>query len=165
MKKKILAVSFLLFIACCGIAFSEETCYSVEGTVDTINLSEEVQQGIIWLRLFDEDGDVFNETGDIVGIVIESSPMGKTYLIHTATFKDKSKFVTYRDEAVLYPLALGEDGSPCEFEVSEQITNIVKGKGFFKNVSSVAVEADGDIDTCGDNNKNGFYLTGEICFK
>jgi len=175
MKKKILAVLFLLFIVWCGIAFSK-TCYSVEGTVNTINLSEEVQQGIINLQLFDEDDNdrepVFDETGDIVGIVTDSSTQGVTYLIHTATFEDGSKFVTYQDEASIinpWNIKWAEDGSPCYIEVSELIRKIVKGKGFFKNVSSdsdgMAVKANGYINTCGSDNENIFELTGKICFE
>lgn len=163
MTKKILAVSFLLFIAWCGIAFSE-TCYSVDGTVNTINLSEDVQQGIIKLRLFDEYGDAFNETGYIVGMVTDKSTQYLTYLTHTAIFQDGSMFVTDGDAAYCTGIKeYGENGSPCALYVHEEITHIVKGKGFFKKVSDAGVAADGDINIC--EGVNGFRLTGEICFK
>ena len=129
MKKKILAVSFLLFIVWCGIAFSE-TCYLVEGTVNTMNVSNEMQMGKISLQLFDENDDtvpVFDETGVLVGRIIESIPQDDTYLQHTATFTHKdgstSMFLTYRDEARTEPIVCENmDNSPCCFKVEEEIS-------------------------------------------
>ena len=169
MKKKILVFSFLLFIAWCGIAFSD-TCYKVKGTVKTINALDEItQQGRITLQLFDQNGNkAFKESGYLFGRVIESSTPGVTYLTHTATFKDGSMFESSGDVAFLVnpeSIECGEDGLPCYCEVHELITNIVKGKGFFTNVSSAAVEANGHINTCEGDNENKFELTGEICFE
>ena len=176
MKKKILAVSFLLFIAWCGIAFSDEsccTCYKVKGRVKTINgLDGITQQGRIDIAFFDQNGDkVLIESGYLFGKVMgdytDKEGVTVTFLKHTATFEDGSMFESSMDEArVVNPwtIQLGEDGSLCYFEVEELIKTIVKGEGIFKNVSSANVVANGYLNTCEGANQNKFELTGEMCF-
>ena len=91
MKTKALAVALPFFAAWSSVSVSE-TCYTVEGEVKTVNVSETTQVGLvrdgrgIELLLLDEyDNEAFRETGDIVG-TITGGGMGITFLSHSASF-------------------------------------------------------------------------------
>lgn len=172
MKKKILTISFSLFLIWYGIALSD-TCYRVEGEVKTMWFSETGQVGSIELQLYDEDDkQVFNGTGTLVGEMTYGVPY--SYLQHTAILNDNDgntiTFATDRDKAVILDIRkVGENGAACSFEVHEEITNVVgTGTGFFeqRDISDdTKLDAFGYIDTCEGVGENEFELTGQLCFE
>ena len=167
MKKTLLAITLPLFVTWSSICVSE-TCYTVEGKVKTVNVSETTQIGSIDILLLDEYGnEAFRETGGLIGNITGRGGFLTTYLSHSAEFSDKSTFVTSDDKAaVTGPRKQAENGTTyCSFFIHEEITNIVQGSGFFANVNSAAIHADGYISACiaDGENENEFELTGELC--
>lgn len=153
------------FAQACEIADGE--VYTVKGKINTINASPTTQIGTINLTLL-EDGDEaeFKEKGNLVG-TITGGAMGATILSHSARFpkdEEASDFVTTGDLAIITGIrAVDDQGMPCSFFIHETITEISSGSGFFSNVLSVDIKADGHIAFCPTENKNKFKLSGEIC--
>jgi len=166
MKKIIIAVTLPLLVAWSGLGFAN-TCYTVEGEVKTVNISDTTQVGSIELVLLDEgDNEAFRETGFLVGNVTEAGSLPKpTLLTHTALFSGGS-FITQDDKAYVTGVRkLSEDGIPCSFFINEEITDIVLGTGFFADVESADIYADGYISACiaDGENENEFELSGTLC--
>jgi hypothetical protein len=165
LKKLILTVILPLFVTWSSICVSD-TCYTVEGEVKTINISETTQIGSIDILLLDEyDNEAFRETGGLIGN-ITGGDFFTTYLSHSAQFGDGSTFVTSDDKAAVTGIRKqAENGTYCSFFIHEEITNIVQGSGFFANVNSAAIHADGYISACiaDGENENEFELSGELC--
>lgn len=168
MYKIVLVAILTLFLFWSNLSFSN-TCYTVEGEVKTVNISQKNQYGSIELLLLDEnDNEVFRETGTLYG-TITSSNFFTTSLTHIATFKDgkdEIRFVTSNDVATVTGVRkLAENGVPCSFKVSEVITNIVTGSGIFSNVNDVEIDGIGYISACiaEGENENEFELSGSLC--
>lgn len=170
-KKKIYGGAFLAAGLMIGLAHgaTAETCYAVEGDVATTNVSATTQVGSIKLVLSGAGGDVvFDETGALVGTITGQGPIGQVFLSHTASFPTDS-FVTNNDTAIITGIRKFDDqGIPCSFTISETISEIASGTGFFSSVSRVNIQADGYIAICleGGNiaeNENEFELSGELC--
>jgi hypothetical protein len=178
MKKIIVTVALPFFLAWSSVGLAE-TCYTVEGEVKTVNVSEEIQYGSIELLLLDqEDDEAFRENGILIGKVTGADvKLGvmTTYLSHTAFFDYDNIFITWGDAAnidtskgVEGVRKWAEDGTetplPCSFYISEEIKEIAFGTGFFaQTVRSVDIVADGYISNCDGENENEFELTGELC--
>ncbi|BCX89342.1 hypothetical protein MIN45_P1714 [Methylomarinovum tepidoasis] len=137
---------------------------TVSGTIDTINLSQTIQVGQIHMVLTDLGGsEVFAGTGGIMGQIRGIKPDGTVLLNHYICFDSSDCLMTRKDRATLMPAAnpLCVDGSVGRFEVVE-IVSRTKGKGFFKGIEA-AIEANGTVSYCPENNGNHFVLTGEAC--
>lgn len=165
MNNKAFAAMIFSCVTWSGACFSQ-TCYTVEGKVDTINVPETTQIGTIELLLLDEeDNEAFRGTGDLIG-TITGGNLFLAYLSHTANFGEGDLFTTSDDEArVTGVRKLLKDGTPCSFFIQEKITKIVQGSGFFTNATEVEVHADGYVSTCiaDGENENEFELTGYLC--
>lgn len=148
---------------------SAAECYAVRNTdsskVQTTNVSPTTQVGTIRLDLVNSAGErVFKETGDLVG-TITGGGIAFTLLSHTANFSGSS-FVTVADRAIITGVRTVDDqGIPCSFFIDETISNIATGTGFFSNVQSVNIKADGYISFCPAENENQFVLSGEVCVR
>jgi len=164
-KKIILAIILPLFATWSSICASD-TCYTVEGEVKTVNISQTTQIGSINILLLDEyDNEAYRETGGLVGNITRGD-FFTTYLSHSAQLSDGGMFVTSDDEAVATGIRKhAENGTPCSFFMHEKITNIVQGSGFFANVTNAEIHADGYISACiaDGENENEFELTGQLC--
>jgi len=168
--RKFTKPSALLVLAttlCSSPAAFSETCYSVGGKVKTVNLNESIQSGTIKIDLTNASGDeIFISKGQLNGYITGAVSYTTILLKHVATLKDGSSFETSDDVAELdltVPRAYDENG-PCSFYVKEHITNITMGTGFFDDVESVDIMADGYISYClQDKYENKFVLSGEIC--
>ena len=162
-----LSVLFVLSTAlCCPPTAFSESCYSVGGKVKTVNLGDGITQtGTVKIDLINTSGEeVFINKGQLVGTITGQEGF-VTNLSHTAILKDDSSFITNGDKAYIIGVrALTAEGVPCSFYVKEYITDITQGNGFFGNVESVNIIADGYISIClPDENVNKFDLSGEIC--
>jgi hypothetical protein len=167
-KKALCTVLTLITLSTIGHAKTAETCYNVEGDVNTINVSENAQQGTIKLVLKDElHNEVFSDSGELYGLITGASSDGTIFLSHTALFSKKmDRFITIGDKSIITGIRkLNDDDVPCSYFISENINTIAFGSGFFKKVTSVNINADGFISTCISENENGFDLSGEICVK
>lgn len=160
-----------LATATCLLGLSSEavadTCYAVEGKVETINVSPTTQVGKIRLILSDSGGQqVFDNKGQLVGRITGAEIDGPL-LSHVAAFPASgSGFITDGDKAKFGAVRNTDDqGIPCSFNITEDITRFANGSGFFSNVSSVAVTANGYISFCPLDNENKFQLSGELCVK
>ena len=172
-KKSLLAVFSIFSLSVSGFSNSE-VCYDVEGEVKTINVSAEEQVGTIKLVLTDVNDDVvFGEVGENPGFLLGKFDGGTMFaptLAHTAIFGEGIKFQTAGDTVQIdffNPRKIDDQGSPCSFNVIENITKL-EGEGFFENVTSVDVTATGYIAACfeggvPDENENEFELSGELC--
>jgi len=160
-------------------ASADPICYTVGGSVTTENITSTLQMGNINLML-GTDGEVFSKTGSLVGNITGADGFGATLLSHVARFSQGDSFNTTDDNAVLaFPesngyspvrlfdedgnLLLDEDGNPCSFYIHETISNIPHGTGFFRNVTSVEMFADGYVSSCPSGSENYFDLSGELC--
>ena len=153
------------------------TFYQVEGTVDTKNVSSTLQVGAIHLvlKLESTNDFAFGESGSLSGQITdvrEKNPHNPfddaTILSHLAAFGGSSSFLTRNDIALLvdpYVRSFDEEGEPCSFWIKETITDIVRGTGFFQNVSFIDVEADGYVSYCPNENRNSFELSGGLCIE
>ena len=159
MKKTIFVLSFLFFIFWYGTALSYDRHYTATGDVETTSLSELIQLGTINLQLYDGEEKVFDETGNLIGIITGSSE-NEVYLMHMAIFEDGSLFITDGDIAFY----TGVDGdNTCSLLTTELITKIVIGRGFFRKIGEANIMAEGTVDYC--DNQNGFQLSGDLWFK
>jgi hypothetical protein len=163
MKQTSVTVLLPLFVLLSGSCLAD-ACYTVEGEAKTVNVPEATQFGSIKLLLLDEnDDEAFNERGDLIGTVTGANLM-LTYLSHTASFEDDSKFISNDDEARIVGVRkFEEDGTPCSFYIHEVIRHIAKGEGFFEQVKEVQIDADGYVSNCIDENENEFELSGRLC--
>lgn len=130
-----------------------------------VNVGDGTQTGTVKIALTNSSGhEAFNSKGQLDGEITDIDFIGNTTLSHTAILKDGSSFTTEGDTAVITGIrAYGLDG-PCSFYVKEHLTDITQGTGFFENVESVDILADGYISIClPDENKNKFVLSGTIC--
>lgn len=137
---------------------------TVSGTIDTINLSETIQVGQIHLVLTDlGGGEVFADTGGILDQISGAQPDGTVLLKHYVCFNNNDCLRTYKDQATLTPAAnpLCADNSVGRFDVMEIVSH-TRGKGFFKGIEA-AIEANGTVSYCPEDNGNHFVLTGEAC--
>ncbi|MEH6636153.1 MAG: hypothetical protein V7700_11565 [Halioglobus sp.] len=169
MKSKIIATALLAATTTIGYSttsYADETCHDVSGSVSTENVTPTIQIGDISLEM----GAVFSETGSLVGNITGSDGFFTTFLSHKARFPQGDSFVTKDDTAVpdfqYYgnPVrTLDVDGNACSYWITENITHIERGTGFFKNVTTVNVTATGYISNCPDENKNSFVLSGTLC--
>jgi hypothetical protein len=170
MKYRIFSYALIVALAS-SAALAADTCYVVEGKVETLNVSDTTQVGLIEISMYDEnDNEVFRETGDLVGTIVGGG-YGFTELTHTAVFSDGSTFVTNGDQA--FPIGVRKFDSstgiqiPCAFDIHEKITKIAAGTGFFEMVTDTEITADGYVNTClaeGDN-ENEFELSGVLCIE
>ena len=170
MKNRSLAGATLLALSvCCVNTVIAETCYNVEGAVQTINVSSNVQVGDVDLILSDAAGVVvLAESGSISGNITGNDGFGTIYLSHTVRLAQGDSFVTSNDRAQLvYPFVrnVEADGTACSYWIHETIDNIVNGTRFFRNVSSAEIFADGYISNCSTENENYFDLSGRICLQ
>ena len=162
------ALLVLATVLCCPLAAFSESCYSVGGKVKMVNLSDGItQSGTVKIDLTNSSGDeTFISKGQLVGTITGPGPeYGTTLLSHTAILKDGSSFITNGDKAYITGVrALNADGLACSFYVQEYLTDITQGTGFFENVESVDILADGYISIClPDENENKFVLSGVCC--
>ena len=131
-----------------------------------VNLADgTTQAGTVKIALTNSSGDeAFNSKGQLVGTITGQGGFVTT-LSHTAILKDGSSFITKGDMAYITGVrAETPDGVPCSFYVQEYLTDITQGTGFFENVESVDIRADGYISIClPDENENKFVLSGTIC--
>jgi hypothetical protein len=171
MKLKIIALALLASTITIGYSttsIAEEICYSVGGSLTTENITNTLQIGNMTLTLSDENGEIFNETGSLVGnITGGDASIGQSVLSHKARFPQGDSFVTEGDLAQITGLLdfIFVDGVPvpCAFSISEYITDIPKGTRLFKNVTSVNVAAQGAVYNCPSKNENSFELSGVLC--
>ena len=161
------ALLVLATVLCCPPAAFSESCHSVGGKVKMVNLANEITQtGTVKMALTNSNGDeVFNSKGQLVGTITGRGDWGDTFLSHTAILKDGSSFITNGDIASIISVrAFTPEGIPCSFYVQEKLTDITEGTGFFENVESVDILADGYISIClPDENENKFVLSGTVC--
>lgn len=167
MKSKGIAIALLAATAAIGYSttsFAEEICYTVGGSLTTENTTPTIQMGSMTLTLSDESGEVFSETGSLVGnITGGDASIGQSVLSHKARFAQGDSFRTDGDIAQIVALLEFDGSVPCGFSVVETITDIPKGTGLFKNVTSVNVTAIGTVYNCPGINENSFELVGELC--
>jgi len=167
MKSKVIAITLLASSTLIGYSttsFAEEICYSVGGSLTTENITPTLQLGNMTLTLSDETGEVFSETGSLVGnITGGDASFGQSVLSHKARFPQGDSFVTDGDFAQITNVLAFDGGVPCGFDIFERITDISKGTGFFRNVTSVDVTALGTVYNCPGINENSFGLTGILC--
>lgn len=165
MNSKFFGVALVFAGAATGYSnnsFAAPTCYDVTGSVNTVNLSQSTQGGDIHLTLSKQNAQgknkvVFDEQGVLVGRITNATMGGPIFLSHVALFGPAGSFMTEDDEAILLPT------SDCSFDATETISNIVGGTGFFRNVTSVEVVAEGYISFCPNANENFFELSGSLC--
>ena len=152
-------------------ASADPICYTVSGSVTTENITSTLQIGNINLML-GSDGEFFSKTGSIVGNITGANDIGSTFLSHVARFSMGDSFNTTGDIAELAfpesndynPVRLFDEyGKPCSFYIHETISNIPHGTGFFRNITSIEMFADGYVSSCPGGNENYFDLSGEIC--
>jgi len=167
MKSKSLAIALLAATTTLGYSTTSfaEICYDVGGFLTTENVTSSLQIGNVSLTLSDDSGQVFSETGSLVGNITDANTTGATFLYHKARFPQGDSFRTEGDVAQIIggPIAFEENGTPCAFPILEKITEISKGTGIFKNVTHVDVTANGTVSACSFNNENAFELIGKLC--
>ena len=166
MKSKVIAIALLAsstMVGFSGISLAEEICYNVGGSLTTENVTPTLQIGNVTLTLSDETGEVFSETGSLVGNITGADGFVKTFLSHKARFPQGDSFVTDGDEAQVTGVLAVDDGLPCGVSIYETITDIPKGTRLFKNVTRVNVIALGAVYNCPFLNENSFELSGELC--
>ena len=168
MKSKVLTMTLLASSTMIGYStttVAEEICYSVGGSLTTENITPTIQLGNMTLTLSYDTGEVFSETGSLVGnITGGDAAIGQSVLSHTARFSQGDSLVTEGDVAQITGiLDVDENSVPCAFSIYEQITDIAKGTRFFKNVTSANVVALGTVSNCPNLNENSFNLQGELC--
>ena len=183
MKSKVVAISLLASSSMLGLGYSSmlygEICYEVTGTTTTQFVTASTQVGDIDLQLSLGDTVVFDETGSLVGNIIDT--IGETNILsHVAKFSKGNQFVTSNDLA--YPdldcpgdacpvrlydeygnLLLDESGNPCSVWIKEEISEIVGGTRLFKNVIDLDIYANGYITYCPNVKENKFTLSGIVC--
>lgn len=187
MKRKIIAttlsaLTILLVQSSAALAGKGLTCYDVEGTVETTNVSDTVQIGTIHLVLRNQStGDIeFNEEGSLVGNITGTDGIPTTILTHTAKFSPGNRFTTRGDVAIVTgvekfvsekngDLILDGNGYPipCSFSIRETITDLRKGSEFFAKAKRVEqnIIAEGYVSKCPDESQNWFELSGKFCKK
>jgi len=153
-KKALCTVLTLITLSTIGHA---ET-YFVTGSVETSNISQQVQIGEISLTIKNASDDiVFEKSGDLTGVVIGGTTGTTTILSHIASFNKKDRFITSGDVAYITGII-----NPCSFYVTEHMSNIAVGLGFFKGVTDVDVYATGSISYCSPSDTNQFGLSGTL---
>jgi hypothetical protein len=171
MKSKVIAIALFASTTMMGYPITSlaQTCYEVGGTVSTENVTSTLQIGDMSLELNDDSGPVFSETGSLVGNITGSDAFLRTLLSHKARFPQGDSFVT-NDDTAAPDFQYGNPvrdvdgaGNPCSYWITENISDIAKGTGLFKNVTSVSVTAAGYISNCPDENVNSFELSGTLC--
>ena len=169
MKSKIFAIALVASGTAVGysnLSIADEICYDVGGSLTTENITPALQLGNMTLTLsHGATGEVFSETGSLVGNITDDSQagFGRTVLSHKARFPQGDSFVTDGDVAQIVGLIAFDNGVPCGFAIDEKITDIPKGTGLFKNVTSVDVTALGTVYNCPGVNENSFELSGTLC--
>lgn len=167
-------------LTCCGLitcmfssqpilASDECTIGDVSGWVHTTNLSNVLQSGVIKL-VIEVDGEIyFKRKGVIIGQITyqgsNEDGLPTASLEHDIFFGFGNRMETFNDRAVLIPTKF-ENGIPCEFDVSEVISEAI-GTKRLKHLSNDEHEifADGSVSFCSDKNKNKFELSGTVCIK
>ena len=166
MKSRFIVIT-LLATTTIGYSLSSfaEVCYDVSGTVTTENITPTLQIGSIDYTLHNDTQMVFSESGSLVGNITSSdATFGTTILNHKARFPQGDSFRTNGDVAQIVGIAGAEDdGTFCAFNIFEKITEIPKGTGIFKNVTSVEVIGQGTVSNCSYFNENFFTLSGTLC--
>jgi hypothetical protein len=174
MKSHSLAKTLLVTVALIANSKTSlaETCYKVEGTAVTENVTNTLQMGTMNLTLkeYSSGATVFNKSGSLVGNITGTDGFGATILSHTARFSQGNSFVTEGDKAVLVPPYVVDtlpDGiTACSFMIHETITHLVKGTNLFKNVAdSTEIYADGIVSQCPGEPRNEFTLSGQLCLE
>ncbi len=163
-KKYTIWLALAATLACSPAAYST-TCLSVTGKVKTTNLNDITQSGTIKITLTDSNGDdVYSSKGALVGTITGAAGYTIT-LSHTANLKDGNDFITSGDIAIITGIRdVSDEGLPCSFYVEEHITQISSETGFFANIESAHIVADGFTSTClPEENVNKFELSGDIC--
>jgi len=165
-KKARLLTASLIVAAAAGFSSAAlaETCLPVSGAVNTVNTSLLTQEGTIDLVVSNADGNVvMNETGALNGVITGAGAFGQTILSHTAKFT-RGGFVTIGDEAFITGVrAVDDQNIPCSFFVTETITNMASGSGFFSSITRAHIVAEGFVSFCVQENANQFALSGQLC--
>ncbi len=141
----------------------------VSGSVDTVNISSEVQVGTIELQLTSvtKNKVIFNERGAIVGqitaIIPSPLPNPPTIILdHDIYFNDGVTIETSGDQAI----ALGNPLEETDIPVSEVISNFWGTKIFKKATGEI--NAVGTLNATGQTDgllHNIFDLSGSLCLK
>jgi len=148
-----------------SLTSSAEVCYDVSGSLISENITPTLQIGNMGFILSKDDEIVFSKSGSLVGNITSSdATFGTTILNHKAKFSRGDSFRTDGDMAQIVGVAGAEpDGTFCAFDIIEKITDIHKGTGMFKHVTSVDVTAVGTVSNCSYFNENSFSLSGTLC--
>ena len=166
MKSRFIAITLLVATAIgYSVTTYAEICYDVSGSLVTENITPTLQIGNMDFNIHNDTQLVFSESGSLVGNITSSdATYGTTILNHKARFPQGDSFRTNGDVAQIVGIAGAEDdGTFCAFKIVEKITDIPKGTGFFKNVTSVDVNAVGTVSNCSYFNENFFTLSGTLC--
>jgi len=179
-------IATIIMICSVTTASAELDCdnekVEVSGTVTTENVTPTLQIGNIRVILDTDGEELFSETGSLVGNITGTDGYNTTLLSHVARFPKGNSFNTSNDEAKLaFPesneyspvrlfnetgnLLVDEEGKPCSFYIEETISNIERGTGVFRNVTSAEIFANGYISNCPNENKNYFELSGTFCME
>ena len=174
MKKNLFKLSFIILSISSANSFANPSCTetTVSGTVTTTNIWSSpgilptVQTGTIHLMLTSdggEEGNVFNETGGILGrITSQNLNEGTITLNHTVFFSEGNTLESMNDQAqIIAPT----DNTYTSFYVTETINNFWgtrKFKGASGEIRAGEDEYPGIINYGGENT---FELSGTICLK
>lgn len=165
MKSRSILITLLATTLGYAAPSSAEVCYDVSGSVTSENITPTIQIGRMDFTLQHDTQVVFKESGSLVGNITSSdATFGTTMLDHKIKFARGDSFRTSGDEAQIIGIVGAEaDGAFCAFNMLENITDIPKGTGIFKNVTRVDVLALGTVSNCSYFNENTFTLSGTLC--
>ena len=117
------------------------------------------------LTLSDASGVVYQKDCGLIGKVIKEITPTESLLDHTIICSPKDSFKTSADAATV------TEGNYPIFSITEVVSNIEQGEGFFKNMTAY-MEATGTInlaflsdDEIALTVENSFTLTGQVCVK
>ena len=155
----------------------------MSGTVNTINVTEQLQYGIIDITITKAGREFYSNKGVIIGQVTTDPPLvfqneqgqlvQQSSIDHMIFFADGVKMETEGDVGTIIlfdplnptPLNVDENGKPCAFLASELITK-AWGNKKLKKLSNDQhdVIAEGSVSFCSFDNHNEFELSGTVCF-
>jgi hypothetical protein len=153
------------------ITFAGGTCSKVgqvSGHIKSVNISDKIQSGSIMLKINVDGRPFFYNRGKFIGRIVAQgvdANSGKPYAFvnHNAFLGWRTVIATSNDYALMTPTRF-HNGTPCAFDVVEEITNAV-GSGKLKTLTNNthSVVAKGSLSFCPFQNLNTLKLSGTVC--
>lgn len=165
--RSIILFSSIVFSAFSVAQASEcEDTGTLSGRIVTVNASETLQYGVTRISINRHGKLFYTGQGVIIGQVAGRQNNGLPILNHTVYLSDGTRIQTDGDQVEqMIPTGKLENGTPCEFNAVERITNAEANRRLKKlDDEGHNIEATGIVSFCSDNNRNDLALQGTVCF-